>query len=165
MIPIVGIVTVLTHTWGSVKVALEIITTSLELVGLCREFWSFYTFLNYQPTPHSILVCFRILKSIFYVHKPSLFNHFLNFQIHSCHPQVFTRIRDLHNSWKQRRCERCPTSLEECHWNLTQLSTRCQFHQCSTSSFCASRFQKHKKILTTWLNSYAFGSYGRKNCT
>jgi len=40
-----------------------------------------------------------------------------------------------------------------------------QFHQRSKSSFCASRSLKRKKILTTWLNSYAFGSYRRKSCT
>jgi len=49
--------------------------------------------------------------------------------------------------------------------NVGEDDYRCQFHQCSTSSFCTSRFQKRKKILTTWLNSYTFGSYGRKSCT
>jgi len=42
--------------------------------------------------------------------------------------------------------------------------TRCQFHQRSTSRFCASRSQKRKKIRTTWLNSQAFGIYERKSC-
>jgi len=46
-----------------------------------------------------------------------------------------------------------------------EIEPRCQFHQCSMSSFCTSRSPKRKKILTTWLNSFAFGSYGRKSCT
>jgi len=32
-----------------------------------------------------------------------------------------------------------------------------QFHQHFTGSFCKCRFQKCKKILTTWLNFYAVG--------
>jgi len=44
------------------------------------------------------------------------------------------------------------------------LATRCQFHQRSTYSFYARSSQKHKKILSTWLSSYALGSYGRKSC-
>jgi len=42
---------------------------------------------------------------------------------------------------------------------------RCQFHQRSTSSSCTHRSQKHKKMLTTLLNSYAFKTYKRKSCT
>jgi len=52
----------------------------------------------------------------------------------------------------------------ELAWDLA-FNIWCQFHQRSTSSFCASRSQKRKKILTTWLNYYAFGSNGRKSCT
>ena len=52
--------------------------------------------------------------------------------------------------------------------------SRDQFHHHYTKSFCKSRFtlilklltsQKRKTILMTWLNVYAFGSYGRKSCT
>jgi len=54
------------------------------------------------------------------------------------------------------------TRLWVCHrlW-----ATRCQFHQRSTYSFYAHRSQKRKKILTTWLSSYALGNYRRKSCT
>ncbi len=40
-----------------------------------------------------------------------------------------------------------------------------QFHQRSMYSFYARRSQKRKKILTTWLRSYALGSYVRKSFT
>ncbi len=47
---------------------------------------------------------------------------------------------------------------------VISLAARAQFHQHSTYSFYACRPQKRKKILTTWLKSYAFGSYRRKSC-
>ncbi len=40
------------------------------------------------------------------------------------------------------------------NWSRT---FRARFHQCSTYSFYARRSQKRKKILMTWLSSYAFG--------
>jgi len=40
-----------------------------------------------------------------------------------------------------------------------------RFHQHSTYSFYARRSQKRKKILTSWLSSYAFGIYEPKSCT
>ena len=53
-------------------------------------------------------------------------NHFLKFDIHFCHPQVFTRIRDLHYTRKRGGRKRGSTSPEECDGILTQLilSTR-----------------------------------------
>jgi len=40
-----------------------------------------------------------------------------------------------------------------------------QFQQRSTYSFYACRSQKRKKIMTTWLSSYAFGICTHKSCT
>jgi len=48
-----------------------------------------------------------------------------------------------------------PTTFTSCLWQ----SIRCQFQQRSMSSFYACRSQKCKKILTTWLSSYALVSY------
>jgi len=80
-----------------------------------------------------------------------------------------------------RKCWDSPQELssfvEEVHWqerwdspyNFAIFKVRpvakpvwAQFHQRSTYSFYLCRSQKHKKILTTWLSSYALGSYGRK---
>ncbi len=44
-----------------------------------------------------------------------------------------------------------------CLSNVDEIGTRAQFHQRSTYSFYACRSQKRKKILMTWLSSYAFG--------
>jgi len=43
--------------------------------------------------------------------------------------------------------------------NVDEIDTWCQFHQCSTSSFCKRRSRKHKKSLTTWQPFCAFGIY------
>ncbi len=43
------------------------------------------------------------------------------------------------------------------------LKIRWQFHHHFTQSFCACRSQKHTKTLTTWPNSYDFGSYACKS--
>ncbi len=34
---------------------------------------------------------------------------------------------------------------KSCSWNVGEISLRCQFHQCSTSSFCFRRSKKSKK--------------------
>jgi len=52
---------------------------------------------------------------------------------------------------------------KSCLKKLMKLTQGCQFHQHFTSSFCACRSQKCINILTTWLSSYALGSYGRKS--
>ncbi len=36
-------------------------------------------------------------------------------------------------------------TCESCEYNVSEIDTRCQFHQCSTYSFCSRRSQKRKK--------------------
>ena len=40
--------------------------------------------------------------------------------------------------------------------------TKCQFHQCCTSSFCACRSRKRKNTVKSSVYFYAFGIYKRK---
>ncbi len=47
--------------------------------------------------------------------------------------------------------------MKNARLNIDEIDTWGQFHQCSTYSFYAHRSQKRKKILMTWLSSYAFG--------
>jgi len=83
---------------------------------------------------------------------------------------LFLSVRE----WKVKTNYCCvPIDFPACKWLYICLwkceneenKTWAQFHQLSMYTFYASRSQKCKKILTTWLSYYALGSYGHKRCT
>jgi hypothetical protein len=51
------------------------------------------------------------------------------------------------------------------HKMLVKLTTGVNFTNILHAAFCTCRSQTRKKILTTGLNSSAFGSYKRKSCS
>ncbi len=81
--------------------------------------------------------------------------------------QFLLPINETKRSQLDIALEMTDNELDGCyHLYLVRIfSTWAQFHQRATYSFCARRSQKHKKILTTWLNSYASGTYECKSCT
>jgi len=128
--------------------------------------------------------CWKSLKSLLALCKPV--NYFKSFKF-NCNLNKSLKIwiqfnfgfgpglRARNAHWS-RSCDRQSHEIETINLNrsiyfqhirtrfVKPINYRCQFHQHFTRSFCASRSQKHKKILTNWLNSYAFGSYLCKSC-
>jgi len=54
--------------------------------------------------------------------------------------------------------------IENAHKVLVRLRTGVSFINILHAAFVLVDPKSVKKILMTWLNSYAFGSYGRKSC-